>query len=250
MPWKTHRETRRSRLHPSPSDQHDKLTRSFQQSARQHTRIIQTVQNSETPFDEWLAVVDELLHLVESERAGLPATTPKLSAEGFVPSELKRMGAKLTATAAFELSLQRPETYPTFSYRIPDSSYIPFEEASPGQQANALLALLFGQAVGPLLIDQPEDDLDNATALQIAESIWPAKEKRQLIIASHNPNLLVIGDAELVLHFTHFTPPQSGSQVGISVQGGIDNADVRSIVANVMEGGKPAFQLRMSRYGF
>ena len=36
MPWKTHRVTRRSRLHPSPSDQHDKLTRSFQQSARQH----------------------------------------------------------------------------------------------------------------------------------------------------------------------------------------------------------------------
>jgi chromosome segregation protein len=113
-----------------------------------------------------------------------------------------------------------------------------------------LLALLLGQAVGPLLIDQPEDDLDNATALQIAESIWPAKQKRQLIIATHNPNLLVIGDAELVVHCSHYTPPKADAQVGITVAGGIDDKAVRHVVADVMEGGKDAFILRMNRYGF
>ncbi len=213
-------------------------------------RVVQSVQESAAPFDEWLAIVDELLLLVEAEQAGVPAVVPQLAAAGFGTLELKRMALRLQPSTAFELSLFRPTTHPTFSYRAPDSTYIPFDEASPGQQANALLALLFGQAVGPLLIDQPEDDLDNATALQIAESIWAAKEKRQLIIASHNPNLLVIGDAELVLHCSHFTPPKPGAQVGISVEGGIDSENVRDVVATVMEGGKDALRLRMNRYGF
>ncbi|MBB5319476.1 TrlF family AAA-like ATPase [Tunturibacter empetritectus] len=212
--------------------------------------LIKSVGSSASPFDEWIAIVDEILLLVEAEQAGTPAITPKMAAAGFGTPELKRVANKLTATSAFELSLQRPTTHPSFSYRVANASYIPFEQASPGQQANALLSLLFGQAVGPLIIDQPEDDLDNATALQIAESIWSAKEKRQLIVASHNPNLLVIGDAELVLHCSHYSPPKPGIQVGISVEGGLDRSSVRDVVAKVMEGGKDAFRLRMNRYGF
>ena len=234
-----------------------RLTQAFVEAVRgaqvfeeKIARCVKTVSSSQTPFDEWLGVVDELLSVVDAERGGPPAIVPKLASAGFGSAELKRIGAKLTPFSAFELSLQRPATYPSFSYRAPDDSYIPFEQASPGQQANALLALLFGQAVGPLLIDQPEDDLDNATALQIAESIWPAKQRRQLIVATHNPNLLVIGDAELVLHCSHFSPPKAEAQVGITVAGGIDDKAVRQVITDVMEGGQNAFILRMNRYGF
>jgi chromosome segregation protein len=214
------------------------------------SRLVETVPISNQPFDEWISIIDEIMSLIQAEQTGAIAPTPKLSAAGLGASELKRIATRLGATAAFELSLFRPGTRPFFSYRMPDGSYIPFDQASPGQQANALLTLLFGQAVGPLLIDQPEDDLDNATALQIAESIWSAKEKRQLIIASHNPNLLVIGDAELILHCSHFMPPKPGVQVGISEAGGIDTKDIRNAVAAVMEGGEDAFRLRMNRYGY
>jgi hypothetical protein len=78
-----------------------------------------------------------------------------------------------------------------------------------------LLALLLGQAVGPLLIDQPEDDLDNATALQIAESIWPAKQKRQLIIAIHNPKPLGDRRRRARPSLQPLYPPKADAQVGI-----------------------------------
>ena len=142
--------------------------------------LVEGVYESSTPFDEWLSIVDELLLLIEADQSGTVANTPKLSPAGLGIGELKRVAARLSSSTAFELSLVRPATKPTFSYRAPDGYYIPFNDASPGQQANALLSLLFGHAVGPLLIEQPEDDLDRATALSIAESIWSAKEKRQL----------------------------------------------------------------------
>jgi len=214
------------------------------------SRCVKSSGSASDPFDYWIELIDELLLLIDSEGNGVPAIVPKLASAGFGIPELKRLAGKLTPSVAFELSLHRPATHPTFSYRAPDGTYIPFDQASPGQQANALLALLFGQAAGPLLIDQPEDDLDNATALQIAESIWPAKQKRQLIVASHNPNLLVIGDAELVIHCSHFSPPKAGAQVGITEIGGIDDKPIRKVIADVMEGGENAFLLRMNRYGF
>ena len=49
-----------------------------------------------------------------------------------------------------------------------------------------------------MIIDQPEEDLDNPVMLEIVEQVWQAKKKRQIIFASHNANLVVNGDAELV----------------------------------------------------
>ena len=67
--------------------------------------------------------------------------------------------------------------------------------ASAGQQATAILKVLLRETTGPLVIDQPEDDLDNATIQQIAEELWRAKERRQIIFSSHNANIVVNGDA-------------------------------------------------------
>ena len=100
-----------------------------------------------------------------------------------------------------------------------------------------------------MVVDQPEDDLDNLTIMQVAERLWSAKEKRQIIFSTHNPNLVVIGDAELVLHCAYALPGQA-ARLRIADQGAIDNPKVCEVVARVMEGGEQAFSLRRQKYGF
>ena len=77
---------------------------------------------------------------------------------------------------------------------------ISFEKASDGQRAAALLFLLLEQPGGTLIIDQPEGDLDNRIITELTDKLHEAKEKRQLVFASHNANLVVNGSAELVGH--------------------------------------------------
>lgn len=206
-----------------------------------------------SPLTIWLDIALELLELARvgsllASGAALPRCA-NLAGVGFTTSELKRMALKITKSAAFELSLLKPSSSPRFEYKLDDGTYIPFEQASPGQQANALLTLLFNQAAGPLLIDQPEDDLDNSTVHSISERLWPAKQNRQLMFSTHNPNLLVIGDAELVMYCDYVTPP-GRVRVRIAHEGAIDNPEVRVVITQGMEGGENAFRLRMQRYGF
>jgi len=101
---------------------------------------------------------------------------------------------KLTPEAWLDLALTRIEDHPEFKYRVSEGELIDFLSASAGQQATALLQALLNQAGMPLLIDQPEDDLDNAAVIDVAKRIWEAKTRRQLIFASHSPNLVVNGD--------------------------------------------------------
>ena len=108
---------------------------------------------------------------------------------------------------------------------------------------------LLNQEGPPLLIDQPEDDLDNQIVLRVVEEIWKAKKRRQLIFSSHNANVVVNGDADLVVCFDYRV---SGEQAGgqIRSQGAIDVEAVRTDIATVMEGGPAAFKLRKDKYGF
>jgi type III restriction enzyme len=126
---------------------------------------------------------------------------------------------------------------------------IQFSDASAGQQATALLTVLLNQPGAPLLIDQPEDDIDNRVIEEIIRNIWEAKKKRQLIFTSHNANLVVNGDAELVVCFDY---RESGNQTRgiIKAEGAIDFKNVRDEITSVMEGGEKAFRLRKDKYGF
>lgn len=100
-----------------------------------------------------------------------------------------------------------------------------------------------------MIIDQPEDDLDNETVLQIVSKIWSCKSRRQLVFSSHNANLVVNGDADLVLVCAYL---DSGDQSAghIKEQGAIDVSAVRDAITAVMEGGERAFRLRKEKYGF
>ena len=101
----------------------------------------------------------------------------------------------------------------------------------------------------PLIIDQPEDDLDSDTVLQIVSKIWRSKSRRQLIFSSHNANLVVNGDADLVLVCAYRNVGDQ-SAGHIKEQGAIDVAVVRDEITAVMEGGERAFRLRKEKYGF
>ena len=99
------------------------------------------------------------------------------------------------------------------------------------------------------MIDQPEDDLDNNVIRDLVEQVWSAKSRRQIIFSSHNANLVVNGDAELVACCAY--QREGDHSVGtIKSQGAIDVAEVREEIAAVMEGGPAAFKLRKEKYGF
>ncbi|QDK77969.1 AAA family ATPase [Spirosoma sp. KCTC 42546] len=118
---------------------------------------------------------------------------------------------------------------------------IEFSRASQGEKATILLNVLMRQEGGPLLLDQPEEDLDNRIIGDIVSATRQAKIKKQLLFATHNANLVVNGDAELVIDLT------AGS---ISQIGAIDVESLRVSITDTMEGGKDAFELRRKKYNF
>jgi chromosome segregation protein len=129
------------------------------------------------------------------------------------------------------------------------NDFLPFENASSGQQATALLSILLLQDGPPLIIDQPEDDLNMKIINEIVETLWYAKTHRQVIFASHNANLVVNGDAELIIYCDYrTTATESGGQIKFS--GAIDVPEINREIAEVMEGGVEAFKLRYQKYGF
>ncbi len=117
------------------------------------------------------------------------------------------------------------------------------EKGSAGQKAAAILAFLLSHGSEPLVIDQPEDDLDNALIYDlIVKQIHENKNGRQLIIATHNPNIVVNGDSELV-HVLKF----ENGQVQIDRQGGMEERCIRESICAIMEGGREAFDKRYRR---
>ncbi len=117
---------------------------------------------------------------------------------------------------------------------------------SDGQRNTAALALLLAQDGGPLVIDQPEDELDsNFVFRELIPMLRKVKNKRQLIMATHNANLPVNGDAELVYAFE-----AKDGQGEILAQGGLDQGDVTKAVLDIMEGTEEAFRRRREKYHF
>lgn len=123
------------------------------------------------------------------------------------------------------------------------SGFEALEKGSDGQRAAAILAFLLSYGDEPLIIDQPEDDLDNALIYDlIVKQIHENKKRRQLIIATHNPNIVVNGDTELV-HVMEF----SQGQVGMAHQGDLGDSEIRNSICVIMEGGREAFDKRYKR---
>lgn len=126
------------------------------------------------------------------------------------------------------------------------------EDLSTGQKATAVLLLLLLESEAPLIVDQPEDDLDNRF---ITEGVVPRmreeKRRRQFLFSTHNANIPVLADAELILGLSAQGEAESGrAKIAQDHTGSIDSRTVRELVEDILEGGKDAFERRRRKYGF
>jgi type III restriction enzyme len=192
----------------------------------------------------------ELRTMAETNAEDLPPNTvpAELPSWSLTDRQRRAVVEKLQPNTWLDIFLTSLKDMPRFFYKTTDRE-IPFERASAGQQATALLKALLNETGGPLIIDQPEEDLDNAVIETVVSLIWEAKQKRQIIFASHNANLVVNGDADLVVHCDYATEGDH-SKGEIKHQGAIDVRDIRDVITRVMEGGEKAFTLRRQKYGF
>ncbi len=129
-----------------------------------------------------------------------------------------------------------------------EPNYRDIQDLSSGQKCTAILNLLLLESKDPLIIDQPEDNLDNAfIAENIVTELRKQKETRQFVFSTHNANIPVFGDAEwiAVMQITMGITSIDNNHIG-----SIDNVVLRPIVENILEGGKQAFEMRRLKYNF
>lgn len=119
----------------------------------------------------------------------------------------------------------------------------PITQGSPGQRSAALLAFLLSHGDEPILLDQPEDDLDNQLVYDlIVQQLRRIKSRRQVVVVTHNANIVVNGDAEHVVALD-----VRGGQASQVSAGGLQEQSVRDEICRVMEGGAEAFRERYRR---
>lgn len=126
------------------------------------------------------------------------------------------------------------------------------ENLSAGQKATAVLLLLLLEADAPLVIDQPEDDLDNQfIAGHVVPIMRSGKKQRQFIFSSHNPNIPVLGDADQIIGLTPTVEDADDRTKIFDVNcGSIDKTSVQQLIKDLLEGGEQAFTTRRTKYGF
>ncbi len=151
----------------------------------------------------------------------------------------------LDPTTSIELNVNNPGGKPIWRG---------LDRLSTGQKATAILMVLLldSENSAPLVVDQPEDDLDNAF---IADDVVPLlrsdKHSRQFVLSTHNPNIPVLGDAELVVRLTAFGEAAADGTASIQEGhiGSLDDPDIR-LELERLEGGRDAFEKRRRRYGY
>jgi ABC-type Na+ transport system ATPase subunit NatA len=184
--------------------------------------------------------------LVEAIRKGGHALQERFKKAG-IPKQACDALAGLRQARLRELEeLELPERLELLLNVVRDGeNYREVGRLSTGQQCTAILHLLLLDNPDPLIIDQPEDNLDNAfIADHIVNELRTSKTKRQFIFATHNANIPVFGDAEWigVLHETE-------GRARLQASGSIDAEDVKELAANILEGGREAFTRRREKYG-
>lgn len=155
------------------------------------------------------------------------------------------------------LELQ-PEAFARMLFYLPDDDlivsykpenskdFIPLSSASAGQKTTAILTFLLAYGSIPLLLDQPEDDLDNKLVYDLIVSrLKKAKSKRQIIVVTHNANIPVNADSEYIISMN-----SESDKVSIKYEGTMDDKSIREEICDVMEGTQFAFEMRAKKYHF
>jgi hypothetical protein len=146
--------------------------------------------------------------------------------------------------------LYRIEACPTedlldISFRVAEGEYRPIYKLSTGQKATVIVLLTMVEGNNPIIFDQPEDALYTPFIYtDVVKALRREKDERQFVLATHNPNIAVGGDADLgiVLEAT-------SSQALVKSAGGLDDHDTQSLLLWHLEGGKQALKSRHDKFG-
>ncbi len=212
-------------------------------------------------FEEGASVPERIAALVEALRRdvaeatdrGRPSDVASSATAGLIASR----GGQLSGNFApvlergsrvrlDEMERFLPEDTVEAKVRAAEGGFKPLTTGSVGEKSTAILSLLLSAGNQPLVVDQPEDDLDNRYVYEVVVKLLRRRKfSRQIIIATHNANIPVNGDAELIVALG------AKDQLGrVLALGSIDRADVKDQVSVIMEGSAEAFRLRRERYGY
>lgn len=197
----------------------------------------------------WYPDPIHLAQAIRCERTSTPEDQSLLETLYGVSSAYRQRLAAIEDEALYALEAYRVPDLPDISLKVGEQyrSLTPPEGKpglSTGQKCTAVLSLILVERHAPLVIDQPEDDLDNEFIYrEIVQTLRREKERRQFIVVTHNANIPVSGDAELILAM------QADQDHGwIEHSGSIDDPDMRKPVEDILEGGKEAFEFRQKKY--
>lgn len=199
---------------------------------------------SDDPYEEWWRIIDEVKTVLRWKTVGLGDTSNRARLdildtyidEGGMDRLIERVNKEKLKNM---ISAKIDPKIKVYQEKKGERLYL--DDLSQGERATILLAILMNQQGGPLIIDQPEEDLDNRIISEIVDMVRRAKSDRQIIFATHNANMVVNGDAELVVSLAGGKPLTAGA---------IDVNEVRNSITEIMEGGKDAFELRRQKYNF
>ena len=156
-----------------------------------------------------------------------------------------RLIGKMSGNTFERLLLFQPEDELRMYYH-PNGvkKFYPMTTASAGEKATALFTFILSGSTAPLMIDQPEDDMDNrAIYEEIIPKLKKAKQKRQLIIVTHNANIAMNADPEMIIAMD-----SKSKFIHVKKKGSVDNDEIRAEICDIMEGTKEGFTRRARKY--
>ena len=234
-----------------------RVSRAVQEEFGERISVRQIDEGRKKPLDQFLralrrgGITGWWNHLKDDLRPAPDQLLRKLKAGRL--SELEMSSA---VQATFKECLTRSKKRQLAAIRCPDrytielrtdDEYRQLDELSGGQRVSVLLSLLLETKDDrPLVIDQPEDELDNRF---LFDTVLPALKRlkgcRQIIVATHNANIVVNGDADQVIQLE-----ATANRGRVACAGAIEEPAVRDAIVRTVDGGDKAFQLRRKKYGF
>jgi ABC-type cobalamin/Fe3+-siderophores transport system ATPase subunit len=213
---------------------------------------------SRTKLDEWVREFKEA-GITRWWNENTTVTDPSMLYSALCENKLFTLGMSETVATRFVEHMTSARKYQLRSMRSDDKCVIAarvgtgekafrsINKLSGGKQISVLLSLLLESSdTSPLVIDQPEDELDKVF---LTETLLPIlrrlKGKRQIIFATHDANLVVNGDADQVILLE-----ADADSAQMKTQDAIDNPEIRHAILTVLDGGRDAFDLRKRKYGF
>jgi ABC-type lipoprotein export system ATPase subunit len=207
--------------------------------SKQLKKIINSIENDKAT--DWIEFPHEIIRALKHNLAEDPDVLDKKYATDIDNILLAKLKKKELYNYLFCFKYLQPKFVIKYEGKRID-------QLSPGEKGMVLLIffLLIDKSKYPLIIDQPEENLDNETVfLRLVNFIKECKKERQIIIVTHNPNLAIACDAEQIIYCSM----EKENKNNISyTSGSIENSNMKKHAIDVLEGTKPAFLNRQSKY--